>query len=70
MKSGIVLCLGGVTVPCGSPSLPFREVGNGRLRHNKWIWSEKDLNQPKNVANDAAYFRFLCAQERYFAVDK
>lgn len=34
------------------------------------VWSDKDLNRPTTVADNAAYLRFLCAEERYFAVDK
>lgn len=55
---------------CFTKSFPFSEVGNGSPRQKRWIWSEKDLNQPINVAVDASYFRFLCVQERYFVVDK
>lgn len=34
------------------------------------VWSDKDLNQPTNAADSAAYLRFLDAEERYFAADK
>lgn len=56
---------------CDSPlwftkSFPFREVGNGSLSQKRWIWPEKDLNQPTNVADDAAYFRFFMYSREIF----
>lgn len=33
------------------------------------VWSDKDLSWPTNVADNAAYLRILCAEERCFAVD-
>jgi len=34
------------------------------------VWSDKDLKWPTNVADNAAYLRFLCAEERYFEIHK
>ena len=48
----------------------FHGGGKGRPQTKHDVWSDKDLNWPTNAAESAAYLRFLCAEERYFVVDK